>query len=301
MARVGILGTGRMGSAMARSLARSDHELVLYNRTAASARALADELGSSVAPSPAAAVADVDVALTMLADGAAVTAMYRADGGILDGVHDGLVLLEMSTVEPAVSRSLAPDVDARGGSLLDAPVSGSVSLAEGGQLTVMVGGDAAALDRARPVLDGVATRVFHVGPVGTGAATKLAVNVLIFALDVAVSEAIVLAERAGVERAVAYDVLQNSAVGAPFVAYKRAAFLDPETTPTGFSLELAAKDLGLIIGLAEASAVPVDQARANLAVIEASAAAVGPERDFALVAEHLRANARATGREAPPH
>jgi 3-hydroxyisobutyrate dehydrogenase/2-hydroxy-3-oxopropionate reductase len=198
------------------------------------------------------------------------------------------VLLEMSTVEPDVSRALEPEVRAAGGALLDAPVSGSVILAEQGKLTAMVGGDADALDRARPVLDALAARVFHMGPVGTGAAMKLAVNAVIFGLDVALSEALVLAERAGVERAAAYDVLEASAVGAPFVGYKRAAFLDPDATATAFSLELAAKDLELITSYAEALGVPVAQAHTNARLIAQAAASHGSERDFSFVASHLR-------------
>jgi 3-hydroxyisobutyrate dehydrogenase/2-hydroxy-3-oxopropionate reductase len=288
MTVVAVLGTGRMGSAMARALRRAGHDLVLYNRTEASARSLAGELEARVAASPAEAVAGADVALTMLADRSAVEETYWRPGGVLEGVRDGLVLLEMSTVEPDLSRALEPEVRAAGGALLDAPVSGSVSLAESGQLTIMVGGEAAAVERARPVLDALATRVFHMGPAGSGAAMKLAVNAVIFALDVALSEALVLAERAGVDRAAAYDVLQASAVGAPFVGYKRAAFLEPDTTPTAFALDLATKDLGLITALAERVGLPVAQARTNVDLIRAAAATEGGERDFASVASYLR-------------
>lgn len=288
MTAVAVLGTGRMGSAMARALAAAGHELVLYNRTEERARTLAEQLGAAVASEPRAAVGDAEVALTMLADAAAVEETYRRPGGVLAGVRDGTILLEMSTVEPHVSRTLEPDVRRAGGTLLDAPVSGSVTLAEQGKLTVMVGGDEAALGRARPVVDALAAKVFHLGPVGSGAAMKLAVNTVIFGLDVALAEALVLSERAGVDRAAAWDVLEASAAGAPFVAYKRAAFLDPDTTPTAFALELAEKDLGLITGLAEAVGLRVDQARANLDVIRAAAGTEGADRDFALVAGHLR-------------
>jgi 3-hydroxyisobutyrate dehydrogenase-like beta-hydroxyacid dehydrogenase len=288
---VAVLGTGRMGSAMARALARGGHDLVLYNRTESTARKLADELDARVATKPSAAVGEVDVALSMLADRGAVEDTYRAPDGAIEGVRDGTILLEMSTVEPEVARSLEPQVRARGGSMLDAPVSGSVALAEQGQLAVMVGGDPDALERARPVLESLAGRVFHLGPVGSGAAMKLAVNAVVFAIDVALSEALVLAERAGIDRSVAYDVLQASAVGSPLVGYKRASFLEPDTTPTGFSLELAAKDLRLITRLAEEVGLSARQARTNLDLIRAAAETEGGERDFALVASHLRARA----------
>lgn len=288
MTSVAVLGTGRMGSAMARRLAGQGHQLVIYNRTADRARALAEELGATFAETPAAAVDQVEVALTMLADGPAVNETYRQPGGVLEGVRHGSVLLEMGTAEPQLSQSLAPEVEARGGALVDAPVSGSVALIEQGKLTIMAGGDESALERARPVTDALAARVFHLGPVGTGAAMKLAVNSVVFALDVAVAEALVLAERAGIAREKAYDVFEASAIGAPLVAYKRSHFVEPDSAPVGFSLELAAKDLRLIHALAEAVGLELAQARLNLELIRDAARSQGGERDFALVAGHLR-------------
>lgn len=301
MTRVAVLGTGRMGSAMARALARAGHDLVLYNRTRDRAAALAGELGATVADEPRDAVAAAEVALTMLADGPAVEETYRQPAGVLAGVHAGLVLLEMSTVEPQLSRALEPDVREAGGALLDSPVAGSVMLAESGRLTAIVGGETAALARARPVLDALAERVFHMGPVGSGAAMKLAINTVIFALNGALAEALVLAERAGVDREAAYDVLQASNVGAPLVAYKRAGFLEPQTAPTTFAFDLAEKDLLLITGLAAELGIRMPQAQTNLELIRAAAATEGGERDFALVAEHLRGRRDpATREEAPP-
>jgi 3-hydroxyisobutyrate dehydrogenase-like beta-hydroxyacid dehydrogenase len=293
MTAVAILGTGRMGSAMARALSRAGHELTLWNRTPDAARSLAGELRARVADTPADAVRHVDVAISMLADRAAVEATCGGRSGAIAGVHPGLVLVDMSTVEPEVSQTLEPQVRAAGGDLLDAPVSGSVSLAESGQLTIMVGGDAQALERARPALEAVAARIVHVGPIGAGAAMKLATNAVIFALDVGLSEALVLAERAGIEREVAYEVLASSAAGAPFVGYKRAAFLEPHATPTAFSVDLAAKDLRLIDELARAFGLPLAQARVNREVIGALAETGQGERDFSWVAEDLRARTSA--------
>ena len=143
-------------------------------------------------------------------------------------------------------------------------------------------------ERARPVLEHLARRIFHVGELGTGAAMKLAVNTLIYGLNGAVAEGLVLAERSGIDRALAYDILAASAAGAPFVGYKRAAFVDPDATPIAFALELAAKDLGLITELADRFGVPIPQARTNLEVVRAAAADVGPDADFSAVATHLR-------------
>ena len=286
--RVAVLGTGHMGSAMSRALATAGFELILYNRTPRRARQLAGDLGARVAPTAAEAVRGAHVAISMVADEAAVDALYRAPDGAIAGLSTGAVIADMSTVPPSVVQSLASEVQATGADILDAPVSGSVSLAESGGLTIMVGGDEAALERARPVFDALAKKVFHVGPLGTGAAMKLAVNTLIFGLNEALAEGFVIAERAGIDRELAYEVLASSAAGAPFVGYKRAAFLDPDGTPPAFTVELAQKDLRLITSFADQLGIPVPQARTNLDVLRTTADGGLADADFSAVAIHLR-------------
>jgi 3-hydroxyisobutyrate dehydrogenase-like beta-hydroxyacid dehydrogenase len=285
---VAVVGTGRMGSAMARALARAGCPLVLYNRTPDRAAALAAELGARVATTPAEAASLADVCLTMLADDAAVDDVYRGPDGLLAGARSGSVLVDLSTVSPAKIRLLEADARAAGVGLLDSPVSGSVGGAESGQLTLMVGGDAEDLARARPALEPLAKAIVHVGPLGSGAAMKLAVNTVVFGLNEAVAEGLVLAESAGIDRDLAYGVIAESAVGAPFVAYKRPAFVDPDRTPVAFALNLAEKDLRLIAALAAAIGVPMPQSNTNLEVIRAAAAELGGDVDFAAVAMHLR-------------
>jgi 3-hydroxyisobutyrate dehydrogenase/2-hydroxy-3-oxopropionate reductase len=283
-----------MGSAMAERLAGEGVAVIVYNRTGERAAELAARLGGSVvvAPTPAEAASRAGVVISMVADDEAVSGLYRAPDGIIAGLRPGAVAVEMSTVLPDTIRSLAPDVRACGAGLLDAPVSGSVSLARSGGLTIMVGGETADLDGARPVLERLARRVFHLGPLGSGAVMKLAVNTLIFGLNGAVAEGLVLAERNGIDPALAYDVLAESAAGAPYVGYKRDAFLDPDRTPAAFSLALAAKDLRLIHQLAATSGAAVPQAGVNLEVIQAAERSVGDDADFSAVATHLRANTR---------
>jgi 3-hydroxyisobutyrate dehydrogenase-like beta-hydroxyacid dehydrogenase len=230
----------------------------------------------------------------MLADDDAVLAVYREAGGLLEGLHDGVVAVDMSTVRPSVIRSLEGPVRARGAGILDAPVSGSVALAEKGELTIMVGGRADDLERARPALAGIGSRIVHVGPLGAGATMKLAVNTLIYGLNGSLSEALVLAERAGIDRSLAYEVFAGSAAAAPFVHYKRAAFEHPDEAPAAFTLELAAKDLRLILDLAAETGAPMPQARINLEAVEATIAELGPEQDFSAVAGYLRRTARRT-------
>jgi 3-hydroxyisobutyrate dehydrogenase/2-hydroxy-3-oxopropionate reductase len=290
---VGVLGIGRMGSSMARALAAAGFEVICWNRTSAAAEALATELGGRAVGRPADVAAVADVCVSMLADPPAVEAVFQGADGLLAGARPGNVLVDSSTVPPSTIRAFETDARAAGAGLLDAPVSGSVALAESGTLTIMVGGDVADVERARPVLDALARTVFHVGPLGSGAAMKLAVNAVIFGLNQALAEALVLAEAAGIERGVAYDVLAASAVGAPYVGYKRAAFLEPDATPVAFSLDLAAKDLRLIAEAAQAVGVPMPQAIANLEAIQAASAGGRGGRDFSTVAEHLRGSPRA--------
>ena len=255
--KVAVVGTGRMGSSMARAIARGGAELTLFNRTPDRARALADELGASVADSAADAAASADVAITMLTDGDAVRETWDGPDGLVAGAHDGGVLVDSSTVPPDTLAAFEAAVHARGSGILDAPVSGSTKLAESGQLTIMAGGSAEDLERARPALELIARQVTHVGPLGSGAALKLAVNALIFAINNSVAEALVLAERAGIDRATAYEVFASSAAGAPFVGYKRDSFVDPDGTPVAFSIDLALKDLRLLVDLADRLGVPV--------------------------------------------
>jgi len=285
---VGLLGTGRMGGAMARALAAGGFEPILWNRSPEPAGRLARELGGRVAERPADVAAAADVCITMLADGAAVDAVYGGPDGLVAGARPGNVLVDSSTVAPGTLGAHEAAIRAAGAGVLDAPVSGSVPLAEAGRLTIMVGGEEADVARARPVLDALASTIFHLGPLGTGAAMKLAVNAVVFGLNQALAEGLVLAEAAGVRREAAYDVLAQSAVGAPFVGYKRPSFVDPDATPVMFALDLVAKDLGLIGELAATAGLELPQVAVDLAVVRAAVAAAGGDRDMALVAGYLR-------------
>ena len=289
MTTVAVLGLGRMGSAMARTLAGGGLGLVLWNRSPEPARILADELGAESVASPAMAAQRAVICLTMLADEAAVAATYGGPDGLIAGARGDNVLVDLSTVPPSTILGLEAAVRGTGAGLLDAPVSGSVATATSGQLTLMVGGEAGDLERARPALEPLARRIFHLGPLGSGAAMKLAVNAVVFGLNGALAEGLVLAERAGIDRNTAYDVLVESAAGAPYVGYKRGSFVVPESTPTAFALALAEKDLRLITAFADGLGVPVPQARTNLDTIRQAESSQGADADLAAVAGHLRA------------
>ena len=207
----------------------------------------------------------------------------------------------MSTITPGHDPGARGARPAAGGGLLDAPVSGSTATAASGQLTLMVGGDAATLERARPALEALAKSIFHLGPLGLGRGDEArGQHRHLRAQRAPLAEGLVLAEAAGMPRELAYEVIAASAVGAPYVGYKRAAFLDPEGTPVAFALDLAAKDLGLITALADRLGIPVPQARANLALIRAASSGGRGGRDFATVAEELRTSTVDPRAERPP-
>ena len=282
---VAVLGTGRMGGAMVGTLRRAGFDVVAWNRDRGKCHAVAHTSGAEVAEGAAEAASAADVAITSLADDAAVKAVY-ADA--VEGFHAGQVVLEMSTIAPETVRKVARSVQGRGATMLDAPVSGSVPVVERGELLIMVGGDPDALERARPVLEALSSTIIHVGELGTGATMKLAVNALVHGLAVALSESLVLAERAGVERTTAYEVFASGAAAAPFVLYKRAAFERPDETPVAFSLELVAKDLDLILALAERVGAPMPQADTNRDEVRSALAAGMGKRDMSALAGYLR-------------
>jgi len=282
---VAVLGTGRMGGAMVGTLRRAGFDVVAWNRDRSRAEVVARAATARVAGTAAEAVGSADVVISSLADDAAVEHVYESVGREF---RRDSVVLEMSTIAPSTIRRVAPRVIATGAAFLDAPVSGSVSTVEKGELTIMVGGDAGVLERARPVLEALSAKILHVGEVGAGATMKLAVNALVHGLNVALSESLVLAERSGVQRSTAYEVFASGAASAPFVLYKRAAFEHPETTPVAFSLDLVAKDLDLILALADEVGAPMRQASANRAEVQAAIDAGFGARDLSTIAEFLR-------------
>lgn len=290
---VAVVGLGRMGSAMARRFHNAGFDLVLWNRDRAKAEALAAETGAQTAETPAAAAAAAaaGVVVSSLADDDALRTVYLGEGGLVGGIVPGAVAVDTSTVDPGTVADVGAAVDATGAGFLDCPVSGSVTTVEAGALVIMAGGDSELVDRVEPVLSTIAKEIVRVGGRGTGAACKLAVNGLVHSLNIALSEALVLAERAGIDRETAYAVFAGGAGGAPFVHYKRQAFEHPDETPVAFSLDLVAKDLDLITGLAARVGAPMDQASTGLDVVRRAIEAGLGDRDMSAVAVYLREEA----------
>jgi 3-hydroxyisobutyrate dehydrogenase-like beta-hydroxyacid dehydrogenase len=263
--RVAFLGLGRMGAPMAARL--SDFDLTVWNRTPRPERVPA---GATIADTPSAAVADADVVVTMVADGGALIALIEGPDGVLSGdLAAGAVLVDMSTIGPSAAHDVASRAARAGIAFLDAPVSGSTPAAQSGQLVAMVGGPARALERVRPVLAAMTREQLHLGETGTGAAMKLALNLALAVTNQTIAETLLLAERAGIARAAAYDVLEAGALASPYVGYKRAAFEDPEGSPVAFSIELMRKDVRLALELAR---------RAGLDLPAGQSAAAGLDR-----------------------
>jgi 3-hydroxyisobutyrate dehydrogenase/2-hydroxy-3-oxopropionate reductase len=292
---VGFAGLGRMGAPMARNLARAGLLAGVFNRTRAVAEELAREVGVASYATPAELAAAANVVITMLADEHASMELYAGADGFLEAWRPGAVALEMSTVSIGHVHTLAGFVADRDGVLLDVPVSGSVAMAETGSLTLLVGGDGETAERIAPVLQALGSTVLHLGAVGAGAAMKLAVNTVIYGLNEALSEGLVLAERSGIARTRAYEALASSAVAAPFVHYRRAAFERPAETPVALRLTLARKDLDLILSLADEVGADLPQARLNAEVLRAAGEAGFDEADVSAVAEYLRDGAGTTG------
>jgi 3-hydroxyisobutyrate dehydrogenase-like beta-hydroxyacid dehydrogenase len=251
MLSVAILGVGKMGSAMAKELALAGFHVTLWNRSQAAADKLAVDIGLptvTVSPTPKAALAHADFALCLFTNGIVTQSVLLDDPTVLEGVKSGLIIADMGTSGVESAKILATALSAKKISFIDAPVSGSVATIAAHQLLVMASGDEAVIEKATPVFSVFAKKTAYLGKAGTGQAMKLAVNLIVHTLNAAVSEGLALATASGIEASAAYDVLEESVVAAPFVKYKRAAFLDPDL-PVAMRIDTVLKDLDLIINL----------------------------------------------------
>jgi 3-hydroxyisobutyrate dehydrogenase len=287
--KIAILGLGTMGAGMARSLLAAGFPVTVYNRTRARAEPLATA-GARVAESPADAAHDADVIVSMLSDENASRAAWTGSGGALAGAKPGAVLIESSTVTPKWIAELAGMASAYGLVLLDAPVTGSRVHAESGQLTFLVGGDAAALERVRAVLTAMSKGIVHLGPSGSGARMKLINNFLCGVQAASLAEGLAWIERSGIDRDLALTVLKNGAPGSPLLATISARMVEAKYD-VNFLLSLMDKDLRY--ASADAATVGVDLHTASTAEArfsEAMSAGLS-EKDMAAVIEPLRKSA----------
>ena len=243
--RVGFIGLGIMGMPMARNLMDSGYELTVHNRSPEKAEELGEE-GATVAATPREVAEKSDVVITMLPDSPQVREVVAGENGVLEGISEGALLIDMSTISPVVTEELAEAVKEKGASVLDAPVSGGDVGAIEGTLSIMVGGDEADFERAKPLFEAMGKTITHVGPVGAGQVTKAANQVVVALTIEAVSEALVLGSAGGVSPEKILDVLSGGLAGNKVMEVKREKFLSHKFDP-GFRSELHHKDLGIAL------------------------------------------------------
>jgi 3-hydroxyisobutyrate dehydrogenase len=283
---VGFIGIGRMGTPMANNVAEAGFELAVFDKLTERAETLAGT-GARPCASPAEVADGSHMIVTMLNDPAAVEEALMGERGVLSGSTPGQVIVDMSTVGPDASRRFAKAAEEKDLAFLDAPVSGSVSLAETADLVAMVGGPEGAFEKAEPVLAAMTKERIYLGPSGAGSAMKLAVNSLLAIVNGGIAEALTMAEKSGVERAQAYDVLASSVAGSPYAKYKRSQFLEAGA-PVTFTTAQMQKDLSLALESTRRVALPAQLTAAANEMLVAASGLGYAEGDFASVVEVLR-------------
>ena len=287
MADLGYVGLGVMGSAVTRRLLDAGHTVSVWNRTPEKAEPLL-EAGARWADTPRAVAERSDVVFTMVTNTAAVQAVTDGPDGILAGLGPGKVYIDMSTASPANTRALAEQVAAVGAQMLDAPVSGTSITVEQGKASVMVGGDDDAFERVKPILEAIGPKVFHLGPSGAAVTMKIAVNLSLAVQMLAFSEGVLLAEKSGIARERAVEVMLASVIASPMVAYRGPLVLG-HPDEVWFDCHMMQKDLNLALELGRELEVPLPTtAVTNELLTAANAMGIG-ERDFAVLFDVLAA------------
>ena len=283
MRRIALLGLGTMGAGMAANWLAKGFPLSVWNRTPAKAQALAGK-GAKAAATPREAAEGADCIFAMVADDAASRSVWLGDDGALAGAKQGAVVVESSTLTPDWVRELSRQAHDRECGFLDAPVGGSRQAAASGELRLFVGGDAATLDRVRPALAAIASKIDSLGPAGAGATWKLINNQLIAAQVAALAEALGVARKAGFRPVQISSLILNGAALSPIVKLKLPRMLERDYDETDFGLSLMLKDARYAAALAQALGTPADMiSGAVKAFARAEAKGLGA-KDFAAVA-----------------
>ena len=288
--KIGFAGLGRMGSPMAARLAAGGHTVVAYDIAVRCDHPVVDTLQHNLIKlvrTPA-DLAAADISISMLPHAESTSTVLFGSDGIIPAAAEGHIHVVMGTIGPSTVIEFARRAATTGVAIVDSPVSGSVKLAETGQLTGMVGADPETFERVQPMLALMTSTQLHVGAVGSGSAVKVALNTALAALNQAIAEALLIAEAGGVRPADFYRVLQASAVGAPYVDYKREHFLDAAHSGVAFTLELLSKDVTLALDLAAEHHLNLPQARSIATILGQALEAELGHRDIAAVLELLR-------------
>jgi 3-hydroxyisobutyrate dehydrogenase-like beta-hydroxyacid dehydrogenase len=255
MANLGYVGLGVMGGRMAKRLMNAGHTVTGYNRTKSKAEWLL-EAGMQWADTPRQVAEAADVILSMVTNTAALQAIADGPDGILAGLQAGKVYVEMSTCSPTFSRDLAAKVAETGARMVDAPVSGSVETLEAGKLSIMVGGEPEVFERIKPILLDIGPKAIYVGANGLAVTMKIATNLSLAVQMLAFSEGLLLAEKSGINREVAVEVLTNSVIASPMVKY-RCPFVLGMPKEAWFNVNMMQKDMNLALELSREVDVPM--------------------------------------------
>ena len=285
MANLGFVGLGVMGSQMADRLLGKGHRVTGYNRTRSKAEWLVKK-GMQWADTPRAVVDASDVTLSMVTDSAALEAVMNGPEGMLAGGKPGKIFVDMSTVGPAFSREIAKKVREKGGDMVDSPVSGSVITLQEGKLSVMVGGRKETFEKVKPLLLDIGRKVTHVGENGQALVMKIAVNLSLAVQMLAFSEGVLLAEKSGIRRETAVDVLTHSVIGSPMVEY-RGPFVLEMPEEAWFNVNMMQKDMLLALELGRQLKVPMPTTAVANEFLTAARGMGVEEKDFAVVFDVL--------------
>lgn len=283
---VALLGLGTMGSGMAGNLLKAGFPLTVWNRTAAKAQPLSEK-GARIAKSPADAAKGAGVVLAMLADDAASRHVWLGENGALAAAEKDAVLIDCGTVSPAWISELSHQAGQRGLRLLDAPVTGSRTQAEAGQLNFLVGGEESALETARPVLEAMGKEIVYLGPVGSGAKLKLINNFLCAAQIASLAEALTWIERSGLDRDKALEFLKSGAPGSPLVG-AISARMASQNYAVNFYLRLMTKDIRYAENEAASCDVELSTATAARRLFENAVEQGYGDQDMSAVIEPVR-------------
>ena len=285
MANLGFVGLGVMGSRMVKRLLNSGHAVTGHNRTKGKAKWLLDA-GMKWGETPRAVAQAAEITFSMVANTDALRAVAFGLDGVLAGLDAGKIFIDMSTVSFAASRDLAAQVAAKGAQMLDAPVSGSVSTLEEGKLSIMVGGDRSAFERARPILEAIGPKVTHVGGNGLAVSMKIAINLSLAVQMLAFSEGVLLAEKSGIARETAVEVLLNSVIASPMVKY-RGPFVFKMPAEAWFDVNMMQKDLLLALEMGRSLDVPLPTTAVTNELLTAARAMGYADKDFVVLFETL--------------
>ncbi len=255
MAELGFVGLGVMGSRMVKRLLAAGHHVTGYNRTRSKAQWLLDA-GMTWAATPREVAERADVCLSMVTNTEALRNICEGPDGLLAGLSAGKVYVDMSTVSPAFSRQLAQRAAEHGAAMLDAPVSGSVVTLEAGNLSIMVGGDPSVFEKIKPILLDIGPKVNYVGQNGLAVTTKIATNLSLAVQMLAFSEGVLIAEKSGIRRETAVEVLLNSVIASPMVKY-RGPFVLEMPEEAWFSVNMMQKDMNLALELGQQLDIPL--------------------------------------------